>query len=82
MLFNGAFRWIGIKLIYYPAAKSWFDVSSWWQSKEGRRAVGLEYTKMIPNALGTWFNDFANAVRKKALTCGLPSLILPAGGWK
>ena len=65
MLFDRVFYNTGIKLIYYPVVKSWFNVQYWWQSKEGRKAVFLEYTKMAVNFWGTGVDDLICDVIKK-----------------
>ncbi len=57
LLFNRAFKRSGVKLMYCPAANSWFNPDTWWQSAGGRKVVYLEYTKMCVNIFGKKVND-------------------------
>ena len=52
LLFNRAFKRSGVKLMYCPAANSWFNPDTWWKSASGRKVVYLEYVKMTVNIFG------------------------------
>ena len=60
LLFNRAFKHSGVKLMYCPAAGSWFSPDTWWQSAGGRKVVYLEYMKMVVNVFGKSVNDLAS----------------------
>lgn len=60
MLFNGFFRWSGIKLAYYPVQDSWFKVDYWWRETQSKRMVLREYMKMSVNIFGVRVSRFVN----------------------
>ena len=65
MLFNRAFYHSGIKVMFCPVKKSWFNARRWWKTAESRRVVYSEYVKMAINVWGVRVNDALCALLKK-----------------
>ena len=51
-IFTDVLHEVDVSVIVYPAAGSWYQAESWWQTPDGLRETSMEYLKILAYILG------------------------------